>query len=150
MIQSVLYYWLKCNEYIVCIGSDRPTLKQLHNHVVMPAAYKWRDLGVQLLENDQIVMLYRIASNHPHDDVSYCKDVLKRWLETRVDASWNQLIRVLRSPLVELDSLAEQLEQMMSTECKIYVLCSYSLTIKLCIIIFEYGLNVVSQIMIVK
>ena len=116
---------------IVCIGSDRPTLKQLHNHVVMPAAYNWKDLGVQLLENEYIGELDAIASNHPHDDVSCCKDVFIKWSETRVDASWNQLIRALKSPTVQLNSLADQLEQMMSTECKIYV-CSYSLlTIKL-------------------
>ena len=106
------------------IGSDRPTLKHLYKHVVKHAAYKWRDLGVQLLEDNQIIMLDMIATNHPLD-IAICCKVFMKWLETRVDASWNQLIRALRSPTVQLISLADQLEQMMSTECKIYTIATH-------------------------
>ena len=108
-----------CLLYIVCIGSDRPLLRDLHNYVVMEAAHKWRDLGLQLLENYQLEMLNIIAADYP-DDVRRCLRVLDRWLETIIDASWNQLIRALRSPSVQLDPLADQLEQMIGIKCKIY------------------------------
>ena len=104
----------------VAIGSDRPSLKDLNDHVVNNVADKWRDLGIQLLRPDQEKMLDIIAADHPHGVVSCCKCVLNKWLDTTTDATWNKLIRALRSPSVQLDYLASQLEQKMITECKVY------------------------------
>ena len=107
-----MYY---CFLYIVCTGSDRPRLIYLNLHVMWEAAHKWRDLGVSLgLEYNNIDVI--AANYHRHDD--RCRAVLERWLETTPDASWNQLIRALRS--VELDSLANELEKMLNVKCKIY------------------------------
>ena len=103
---------------IARVGSDRPSLKNLYDHVVNNVANKWRDLGVQLLRPDQEKMLDIIAADNLGDVVSCCKCVLKKWLDTTSDATWNELIRALRSPSVQLDYFAEQLEQMMITECK--------------------------------
>ena len=110
----------------MCTGSRRPTFNDLDCHVVKQAAHKWRYLGLQLLEDNQfgIGMLDIIGGKYSRDDVKCCKHVLEMWLETTPDASWNQLIRTLRSPTVRLHCLADQLEQMMSTECKI---CSNSI-----------------------
>ena len=104
---------------IVCIGSGRPSLKDLHDHVVNNAAVKLRDFGVQLLRPDQEKMLDIIAADHPHDVVSCCKCVLKKWLDTTSDATWNELIRALRSPSVQLNYVAGQIEQMFITECEL-------------------------------
>ena len=109
-----------CLLYIVCIGSERPSLRDLYRHVTIKAAHKWRDLGIQLLKYDPIRTSDMIAADNPHDVVSCCEHVFQRWLETSADASWNQLIIALRSPTVQLDSFADELEQMMSKECKIY------------------------------
>ena len=99
-------------------GNDRPLLKDLYDHVVNNVADKWRALGVQLLVRpDQQKMLDIIAADHPHDVVSCCSCVLKKWLDTTSGATWNELIRALRSPSVQLHYLAGQLEQMMITEC---------------------------------
>ena len=93
------------------IGSDRPSLRSLHDHVVNSVAGKWKDLGVQLLSPEMVDI---IAADHPHDVVSCCQCVLKKWLDTTSDAAtWNQLIKALRSPSVQLDYLAGQLEQML-------------------------------------
>ena len=92
------------------IESDRPSLRSLHDHVVNSVAGKWKDLGVQLLPPEMVDI---IAADHPHDVVSCCQCVLKKWLDTTTDASWNQLIKALRSPSVQLDYLAGQLEQML-------------------------------------
>ena len=104
------------------IGNYRPLLRDLYDHVVNDVADKWKDLGVQLLRSDQEKVLDIIAADHPHDVVSCCKCVFKKWLEpTTADyATWNQLIKALRSPNIQLDSLASQLEQMINTECKVY------------------------------
>ena len=75
--------------------------------------------GVQLLRPDQEKVLDVIAADRSHDVVSCCKRVLKKWLETSTNATWNELIRALRRPSVELDCLANQLERMLSIERKI-------------------------------
>ena len=94
-------------------------MRQLHKHVVLEAALKWKYLGVQLLQDDRLNVLDVIEKDHPNDSVGCCKHVFMRWLEITPDPSWNQLISALRSPTAQLNSLADQLEQMMSTECKI-------------------------------
>ena len=86
----------------------------------MNVADKWKDLGLQLLRSDQEKMLNIIAADHPHDVVRCCKCILEIWLDTTINATWNQLITALRSPSVQLEYMANQLEQMMITECKIY------------------------------
>ena len=98
-------------DFIVRIG--RPTLKELHRHVVMKVADKWRDLGVQLLRSDQERMLNIIKADHPHDSSGCCKDLFEKWLETNADATWEVLIKALKSPTVHLDYLSSQLEKML-------------------------------------
>ena len=88
-------------------------MKALHDHVVNSVAGKWKDLGVQLLPPEMVDI---IAADHPHDVVSCCKCVLKKWRETATDATWNQLINVLRSSSVQMDYFAGQLEQMLILE----------------------------------
>ena len=114
-----------CSDYmnVTATGGDRPSLQDLYEHVVTTAAGKWRDLGVQLLPRpDQEKMLDIIAANYPHDVVSCCKCVLNKWLDTTTDATWNELIRALRSSKVQLDNLAGELEQMATTGCKLILL----------------------------
>ena len=117
-----------CNVYIVCTGSNRPTLKDLNHHVVKQAAHRWRNLGEELLDDYQfeIIMLDIVMKAHHPDDDTRCFMVLDGWLETTPYPSWNQLIRALRRPTVQLDSLADQLEKMLDIKCKIYS-NSYSL-----------------------
>ena len=107
--------------YILSIGNDRPSTKDLHNHVVQGAAGKWRDFGVQLLDtstSDRILDI--IEKDHPQDVTTCCKCMLRKWLDTNPDASWSQLLDALRSPCVQLDYLADQIEHklVMNRNCK--------------------------------
>ena len=65
-------------------------------------------------------MIDIIAADYPHDVVSCCRRVLWNWLDTTTDATWNELMRALRSPAVQLDYLAGQLEQLLIPKCKTY------------------------------
>ena len=78
----------------------------------MHVAPKWRDLGVQLLSPHQQKDIEIIGLDHPLDTVECCKCVLKKWLDTTA-ATWNQLISALRSPTIQLDSLAINIESIM-------------------------------------
>ena len=62
-------------------------------------------------------------------------NVFKKWLDTTSDATWNKLIRALKSPGVQLDYFAGQLEQMMTTECKTYIKCYFGMAIGIHILI---------------
>ena len=99
------------------IGGDRPFLKDLHDYVVPKVAHRWRDLGVQLLRPDQQEILGIIRLNYPQDAEECCKCVLKKWLDTTAEATWNQLITALKSPSVGLEYLATQIGDMMIMEC---------------------------------
>ena len=112
--------WLFYNEYYFYVGSDRPLLEDLYGHVVEEAAHKWKDLAVQLLPYNTLSVLDIIEVDYCRDTVSCCKFVLKKWLQTAEDATWNELIRALRSPRVQLNYLAGELEQIMLGKCEIY------------------------------
>ena len=107
------------------VGSDRPALRDLYEHVVEEAAYKWRDLRVDLLPYERHAVLDIIEADGPND-VECCINVFERWLETTRDATWYQLIRALSSPNVRLNDLAFHLEQMIVREGEFYSTCRYS------------------------
>ena len=118
--------WFLYKDCFQYTESDRPSLRVLYDHMVNRVAGKWKDLGVQLLSPEMVDI---IAADHPHDVVSCCQCVLKKWLDTTTDATWNQLIKALRSPSVQMDYFAGQLEQMLITQRKFYVIAT-----SLCII----------------
>ena len=90
---------------------DQPLLKDLYEHVVPSVADKWRDIGVYLLHPTLIDnrALEVIAANHPQSVEGCCKSMFKKWLENQKDASWNQLIEVIKS--IGLPFLAIKLEK---------------------------------------
>ena len=47
------------------------------------------------------------------------------------DATWNQLIKALKSPSVQTNYLAGQLEQMLITERNIYVMVLHYVSLKM-------------------
>ena len=75
------------------------------------AALKWRELGAQLLNPSPENELNIIENNHRNNVVRCCQCVLEKWLDTTTDAKWDQLIEALRSDAVQLNNLANQLEQ---------------------------------------
>ena len=81
-------------------------------------ADKYECLGQQLLGPHLAHEVRIITANHPNDVVKCCECVLRKWLDTTDNANWNQLIKALRSPSVQLNSFASQLEEMISKSKK--------------------------------
>ena len=96
---------------IIYVESKRPLLNELNDYVVLEVAVKWKDLGAQLLRPDKQKELDIIENDHPRDSKECCKCVLKNWLDTTIDASWDQLITALKSPSVGLNSFAFELNE---------------------------------------
>ena len=84
--------------------------------MALEVAHKWWDLGVQLLLPNPEGELRLIAKDNPNNAADCCKRVLEKWLDTTTDATWNQIIRALKSSTIQLNYLALKLEQMMITE----------------------------------
>ena len=101
--------------HFLCIGEDHPSLKDLYIHVLQEAADRWRDIGVLLLDP---AILKVIEKDHPQDVMGCCKCMLEKWLESKPDGSWNQLLEALKSPCIQLNTLAQQIEQKLRKKSK--------------------------------
>ena len=84
---------------------SRPTLKQL-NKLKKSISFKWHDLGIELLEPEDIRTLDEIQSNYPRDASTCCTKMFQLWLDKQPEASWEQLIKALR----DIDLNATELE----------------------------------------
>ena len=100
------------------VGEDHPLLGDLYRHVLREGAIKWRDIGVLLLDPANQYMLEIIEKDHPRDVIRCCKLMLEKWLATKPDASWSQLLDVLRTPCIQLNILAHQIEHKLQKKCK--------------------------------
>ena len=109
-------YLAKCANghlFIVCfVGYQRPSLKYLNRHVMKPVGSKWYNLGIDLLESDDVEELSKIRSQYPTDINTCCIEMFQLWLRKQPTASWNQLIDSLRQPSIDLNHLANEIEQM--------------------------------------
>lgn len=94
-----------------CIGSDRPASRYLNRHVVLHIAHKWHDIGLELMELGDEKEL-DVIKDEPKfkDDVERTKAMLRRWLQKKPDASWNDLIKVFKIPTIGLYTLAFEIE----------------------------------------
>jgi len=118
---SPLYVFQQLFNLCTYIGEDLPSLRDLYIHALKEAADRWRDIGVLLLNP---ATLRIIEKNNPQDVEKCCKCMLEKWLDTQPDACWNQLLEVLRSPGVELNTLAHQIELKLRRKCKtIFLWC---------------------------
>ena len=99
-----------CILVVYITGNKRPTLKVLNKLVKKSATYKWYDLGIELLEPEDIHALDEIQKNYPRDVGMCCTKMLQLWLERQpADASWEQLLQALKE--VEMNDLASTIEQ---------------------------------------
>ena len=97
------------------IGTDRPDLKYLYKHVRPRIATRWYEIGLELLGKGNEKKLFAIKDNH--NDYEECAvEMLKLWLNRKMDASWNQLTQALRQSSVDLPSVASKIENMLSEE----------------------------------
>ena len=85
-----------------------PTLKQL-NKLKKSISFKWHDLGIELLEPEDIRTLDEIQSNYPRDASTCCTKMFQLWLDKQPEASWEQLIEGLRG--IDLNEVANTTKQ---------------------------------------
>ena len=101
------------HQYIFVVGHECPSLKYLNRYVKQSVGPKWYDLGIDLLEKDDVAELNIIQSQHSMDINTCCTKMFQLWLNKHPTASWNQLIDSLKQPGIDLDQLATNVEQML-------------------------------------
>ena len=92
--------------------NSKPTKNELLDHVVPHVTPRWYVLGLKLLKKDQETQLDIIKSNHAGDNQMCCMEMFWYWLGTNTEASWQQLVEALRSPVVKLPVVAADIEKM--------------------------------------
>ena len=116
----------------VRIGCDHPALKLLNKYVRKDASLKWHDLGLELLKQKDEEELNQIQKDNPNDGSKCCKEMFQLWLRKSPNATWNQLIKALEEPSIELHKLASTIKQLLlpmedTVSLSTGLLCTYHL-----------------------
>ena len=95
------------------VGTDHPTLKYLNKYVKIDISTKWYDIGVELLDDEDVPVLKRIKADHGRNSDECTAKMLELWLEKKPDTTWNDLIQTLREPNIKFETLASKLESLL-------------------------------------
>jgi len=89
---------------------SRPTIKLLQNSkIIATIGTKWYELGIELLNDDQLTYLESIRTNHS-EATRCCTAMFIYWLQSHSKATWYQLAEALKTSGVELNNVASMVE----------------------------------------
>ena len=93
---------------------NRPPLRDLTREVTPLVVEKWYDLGLELLEPKYEKELEVIQKNNSHDVKVCCRNTFRKWLDTKTDASWGELIQAVKN--IELNYAASSIEKFVQSK----------------------------------
>jgi len=89
---------------------SEPDIKLLQSSKIITAiGPKWYELGIALLDRDQLAQLEIIKANH-NEATRCCTAMFIYWLQSHSKATWYQLAEALKTPGVELKNVASMVE----------------------------------------
>ena len=72
-------------------------------------SFRWLDLGLELLEQEDEGKLVAIKNNNPNNTSECCREMFQLWLDKYSNnATWLRLMQALRE--VDLNTLADKIE----------------------------------------
>ena len=74
--------------------------------MIPKVASKWHELGIELYKDADVTRLDTIQKQCPGDFAKACTEMLSYWRETYKSATWDRLIQALRSPGLQMNSIA--------------------------------------------
>ena len=95
--------------FIYNLANSRPLRKEILDFIP-DVAPRWYEVGLKLLSNDQATHLDIIKTNHSNDQLKGCAEMFWFWLDAQPNASWQQLIESLKSPAIQLHTVAANIE----------------------------------------
>ena len=99
---------------------SRPSRKNILD-LIPDVTPRWYELGIKLLNDDQESHLDIIKTNHSNDQLKGCAEMFWFWLSAQPDASWQQLIESLKSPAIQLHTVAANIEALFTGKYFSYV-----------------------------
>ena len=84
-------------------------------------APNWYELGAMLLDVTEEPQLNLIQATDSSDAKKCCLAMLKKWMNTHPEATWNHLVTALRSPGVDLAAVAADIESTFTGKLLIYI-----------------------------
>jgi len=108
---SQIWSHILCDNSLLTVHS-KPTKKKIQGRVIPQVATYWYELGIELLSEDQEKYLDIIKSDYGNNHKKCCAEMFWHWLRSDPNASWYQLVESLKSPAMELHSLASEIESM--------------------------------------
>ena len=106
MKTSIIGLFLPVND----CPDDKYLNKYVREKICAAGTNKWRDLGIELMEQDAIPSLDVISANHTNN-VECCTRMFTEWRQRTPKPSWKQLIEALNE--VKLTQLASELEELL-------------------------------------
>ena len=96
--------------FIIYVVSSKPTLKKLQQTKIITAVgTKWYQLGIELLDEDQLTQL-DIINKDNNEVTRCCSEMFRFWLENHSTATWQNLVDALKALGVELNDVAAMVE----------------------------------------
>ena len=111
LLTIILCVTIQCG-YFTTTGSDHPAHKHL-KHVRVLIATKWYDIGLELMEEEDVKDLHVIKAKYATDISKACEEMLELWLRKRPKDTWNNLINAMKCPDIELNDAADKIEKML-------------------------------------
>lgn len=102
---------------------SKPTRQQINDLVMKTAAKYWKDIGVQLLKNEDCPKLDTIGLNFPTNNAKCCEQMFILWLDNDKQATWKKLLDALKA--VDLITLADDIEKSMYVYMQNILLANY-------------------------
>ena len=71
------------------IGDKKPNIRDVNRYIVEQHAAQWERIGLELgLKDYQIA---NITKDYPNSSVTCCREMLQKWLNSDLSASWGKL-----------------------------------------------------------
>ena len=107
--------WLySCILYIyqtaLYVADSMPSTKQVLPFVGHMAP-NWYEVGAMLLDVSQEPQLKAIQATHGNDAKKCCLAMLQKWMDTDPKATWHHLVAALKSPGVDLTTVAADIRR---------------------------------------
>lgn len=87
----------------------------MYRHVKKSIAADWFDVGVELFDENDVSELSTIKSSYAGNAEGCCAEMLRVWHKKYPKVTWNEFIKALRAPGLELNDTASKLEEMLQS-----------------------------------
>jgi len=102
-----MHFTALSNLYVV---QSTPSLKHLQKFVVPKVAIKWFQLGIELFDQSDAIKLSEIKKTNSDLHIC-CLEMFQLWLNIYSDATWFKITEALKSPGLQLRTVANEIEK---------------------------------------